>query len=116
MRARRHLRLIALLWGFAQATFPAALVLSEALLMERGGRAPVSHVENASGEGCRPVHPPDCGTCRAVANHFATPTPTSSLSFARRITAALPAFRPEHGSDALPYLPLARAPPAAVEV
>lgn len=115
MRANRHLRLIALLWGLVQATLPAGLVLGDALLMEGGSRAPTSHIENASGSGCRPVHSADCVICRVVATNFATPPVTSYISFARRIAAPLPAYRQHRSSDELRYLPLARAPPTAVQ-
>jgi hypothetical protein len=90
------------------------LVLGDALLMDRGTGVPVAHVENPSDSRCRPVHSADCVICRVVANHLATPIPASDLSFGRRIAAPLPEYRRTHGSDALRFLSLARAPPIAV--
>lgn len=104
-------RKLALVWALLQFALPALGTLAEATVASGASAADrYGHVEERSGPGCRPVHPPDCARCQGLSTYAAAPVP--AVDWTQVSNGGCPTSEDgRHGSTARPALPLSRAPP-----
>jgi hypothetical protein len=111
--ARRPWRnVLGVLSAVLQLALPPAVAYADAWLVADGDRAQ-AHIESDRSSNCQPVHSPDCGLCRVLANHTASPVPAAAwLDIASGSYSPFPwtADVTHVGSRELPP---ARAPPVA---
>ena len=95
-----------------QLALPPAVAYADGWLAADGDRAQ-PHIESDRSSNCQPVHSPDCGLCRVLANGAASPVPAASwVDIGRTAYRAFP-----HGNGATHTkareLPPSRGPPTA---
>ncbi|MDQ3949116.1 MAG: hypothetical protein M3282_02115 [Gemmatimonadota bacterium] len=95
-----------------QFALPVVGALAEAASGPSVASAAASgHVEDRSGPGCRPVHPPDCARCQGLWTH-AVASATPAVDWTRIAAAGSPPSDDAGPRDAASWaLPLSRAPP-----
>jgi hypothetical protein len=105
-------RTLALLWALLQFALPTLGTLAEATVASGASAADAyGHVEEHSGPGCRPVHPPDCARCQGLST-YAAAAPVPALDWTQIANGRCATSEDaRHGSTARPALPLSRAPP-----
>jgi hypothetical protein len=111
MRRRWGFRGWAIMWAVLQFALPAVATFADALL-ERDAVGQIAHVESASREGCRPVHPAECALCQLVTRSSAPTADAPSWHDAAGIVDQSPA-EPlgQCALDGLRRTSRARAPP-----
>jgi hypothetical protein len=109
--ARRQWRnVLGLLSAVLQLALPGVVVYADGRLAADTDRAR-PHIESDRSTNCQPVHSPDCGLCRVLANHAATPVPATTW-----IDIACGAYSPFSRTADVTHvrareLPPSRAPP-----
>jgi hypothetical protein len=111
---RRHgwRYLIGLLSAVLQIALPLGVSYAEARVAADGGRAQ-AHVESGRSSNCQPVHSPECGLCRFMANHSATAITPATVVDARGTSRAAPPSAPAFPRVPAHELQGARGPPDA---
>jgi hypothetical protein len=112
LRMDRCRRTLTLVWAVVQFALPALGTLAEAMSASGASAADAyGHVEEHSGPGCRPVHPPDCARCQGLSTQAAGAS-APAVDWTQISKAGCPTSEDAgHESAAQPALPPARAPP-----
>jgi hypothetical protein len=71
LQGRRWRHVLGFLSAVLQFALPIGVAYADASLFSEGRRAQ-PHAESDRTSNCRPVHSPECGLCRFLANHSAT--------------------------------------------
>jgi hypothetical protein len=79
MRRRRWRNVLGLLSAVVQLALPPAVAYADGRLAADGDGAQ-PHIESDRSTRCQPVHSPDCGLCRVLANHAASPVPAATCT------------------------------------
>ena len=112
MARGRWRNVLGLLSAVLQLVLPPAVAYADGQLAADGGRAQ-SHVESPRSSNCQPVHSPDCGICRVLANHSASPVPAAAwVHIGGGAYSAFPRTADVSHVSAR-ALPTSRAPPVA---
>ena len=112
MARRRWRNVLGLLSAVLQLALPPVVAYADGRLAADGDSAQ-PHIEADRSSNCQPVHSPDCGLCRVLANHSASSIPTATwIDIARGSYSPFPRTADVTHVRAR-ELPPSRAPPAA---
>jgi hypothetical protein len=112
LRMSRCRRTLALVWAVLQFALPALGTLAEAMAASGASAGDAyGHIEERSGPGCRPVHPPDCARCQGLSTQ-AVGAAAPAADWTQISRAGCPTSEDAGGgSTAHAALPPSRAPP-----
>jgi hypothetical protein len=105
--------LFGVLWAALQIALPLGASYADAKAAVAGAGAARAHAESERSGACQRPHSPDCGVCRFLANHSATPAAPPAGPAPRNLSRDVTPVGPHQAPSVAVALARSRSPPQA---